>query len=117
MTYMEKSRQAWAWAIGNVAAVTLGMAGFAAAGLFLTALGGGFAGWAWISGAIALLLFVLGGLVYRAGKKRRKDQQRTVTYAPDNLDTPVDIDTRTGVWSRHQPATDGGERARENESQ
>ncbi|TXG92711.1 hypothetical protein DW322_14325 [Rhodococcus rhodnii] len=52
-----------------------------AAGLFLTALAGGFAGWAWIAGPVALVLAVLTLLVMRDARRRRNDP---IVYTPDN---------------------------------
>lgn len=91
----------WIKTAQNRTAVVMLMAGIVAAGLFITALAGGFEGWVWIAAAATVILLGGGFLALRAGA-RRAVEPRPIVYHPDSPDVVLDIDPDTGERSRHQ---------------
>lgn len=91
----------WVKDAENRTAIVLLMSTVVAAGLFLTALGSGFEGWATITGIAAVAFFVCGLLSLRASV-RTKGAPEPVVYHPDSPDVVLDVDRETGKRTPHK---------------
>ncbi|WP_072804923.1 hypothetical protein [Rhodococcoides yunnanense] len=91
----------WVKDAENRTAIVLLMGTVVAAGLFLTALGGGFEGWAVIAGVAAVVLLA-GGLLSLRASVREKGAPEPVVYHPDSPDVVLDVDRETGKRSPHK---------------
>lgn len=98
MTDQKKPR--WIKSAKNRTAVVLLMTGIVAAALFITALAGGFAGWAWIAGIATVALFAGGFLSLRSAGRTPLEPQ-PIVYHPDSPDVVLDVDRETGERTRH----------------
>ncbi|ORI16379.1 hypothetical protein [Rhodococcus sp. 1168] len=90
----------WIKTAENRIGIIMLMAGVVAAGLLITALAGGFSGWAWIAGAATVVLIGGGFLSLRAGALR-KGETGPILYHPDSPDVVLDVDRETGNRSPH----------------
>ena len=94
--------QVWTRVVENYAAWLLLMAGIASAGVFLTALAGGFEGWSLVAGIVTLLLFAGCWLSFRDSSRREAAEPNKVRYHPDAPDVVIDVDQDTGERQRHR---------------
>lgn len=91
----------WIKTAQNRTAVVMLMAGIVAAGLFITALAGGFEGWVWIAAAATIILLGGGFFFLRAGALRAVEPQ-PIVYHPDSPDVVLDVDRETGDRTLHR---------------
>lgn len=96
----EEAKPRWIKTAKNRTAVVMLMSGIVAAGLFITALAGGFEGWVWIAAAATVVLIGGGILALRSGARTPVEPQ-PVLYHPDSPDVVLEVDRDTGKRTPH----------------